>query len=519
MIKIKRALLSCWDKTGLETLARSLETFDVELISSGGTFKHLQQVGLSVQPVEEVTGSPEILGGRVKTLHPAIHGAILATNSPAHLQDLQRVNTAPIQLVVVNLYPFVEEAVSKNLDLTEAVEFIDIGGPTLLRAAAKNHRYVIGLSHPSQYDTFVRHLHDHEGSIPTEFSQKCAQSIFFYTSWYDAQINQYLQQEIGGDQAFPDMVSIHLRKEKDLRYGENPHQAAAVYRKSGGAAHGLTAMQQLWGKPLSFNNYIDVNAAYALACEFDETAVAIIKHTNPCGAGISPGSVQLAFEKALRGDSLSAFGGIVASNSSIDKSAAEKMAPIFFECIIAPDFSSDALEILKKKKNLRLLKLEKEKFLASGAELRSANGAFIMQEPDKSGHDHSMWQVVTEVAPDEAQRRELAFAWIIAKHVKSNAIVFSSGQEIFGVGAGQMSRVDSVKIAQMKAENAGRDVNGCIMGSDAFFPFRDGVDAAAAAGIKAIIQPGGSIRDEEVIAAANEHRICMVFTGERHFKH
>lgn len=519
MIPIKRALLSCWDKTGLAELANRLREFEVEIISSGGTAAYLAERGVPVIRVEDLTGYPSILGGRVKTLHPLIHAAILAKSTPEHQRELEKMGVKPIQLVVVNLYPFVSEALQKKLPPEEAVEFIDVGGPAMLRAAAKNYHHVAALYDPRQYEDFLRELAANRGSVSEAFRRRRAREAFFYTAWYDGQVESYFAQIEEPDTQLPQHKAYFLEKIQDLRYGENPHQPAALYRAYGEAPGGLAALEILWGKPLSFNNYVDVHAAYALATEFAEPAAAIIKHTNPCGAALSSAGIAEAFEKALRGDAVSAFGGIVACNRAVDAESARRMAKIFFECIIAPEFEAEALEILQQKKNLRLLKMDPGKFAGDTIEAKSLNGAFLLQQSDRIAEDRGNWKVVTQKSPSDEQWAELAFAWKVAKHVKSNAIVFTKHREIYGTGAGQMSRVDSVKIAVMKAAQAGRDLKGTVLASDAFFPFRDGIDEAAKAGVSAIIQPGGSLRDEEVIQAANEHKISMVFTGVRHFKH
>ncbi len=519
MIEIKRALISCWDKEGLLDLVKKLAEFNIEIISSGGTAAHLESHQIPVTRVEDITGSPEVLGGRVKTLHPKIHAALLAKQTPEHLQDLKKLDVEPIQLVVVNLYPFVDEAVEKRLPLEQAVEFIDIGGPTMLRAAAKNFQYVAALHQPGQYQYFLQHLDENSGCVSENLSQQLAQKVFFYTSWYDGQIQTYLSAQNTTDTEARTYRTFHLQKKQTLRYGENPHQQAAVYQPYAEGARGLSGLEQLWGKPLSYNNYIDVNAAYELVLEFDETAAVIVKHTNPCGAAASKVNLAEAFSGALRGDSLSAFGGIVAFNRTVDGETAEKMAKIFFECIIAPDFENSALEILQRKKNLRLLKMHPETFAGDGRELKLLNNTYLVQEADTMRENRSDWSVATKKSPSEMEWAELEFAWEIAKHVKSNAIVLTKNHELYGTGAGQMSRIDSVKIAKMKAEQAGRELSGVMLASDAFFPFRDGIDEAVKAGVSAIIQPGGSIRDEEVIQAANDHNISMVFTGIRHFKH
>ena len=519
MIKIQRALVSCWDKTDLEDLCSIFTRYNIEIISSGGTADYLLGNNIPVTLVEDVTGSPEILGGRVKTLHPVIHAGLLADNSEAHRQDLERIGAKPIQLVIVNLYPFLEKAVKENLSLEKAIEFIDIGGPTMLRAAAKNYQNVIALYRPSQYNEFIKVIESQEGQISIEFSQRKAREIFFYTSWYDSKVQEYFGQQDKSVEGLPGYQVLPLVKDIDLRYGENPHQSGAVYHTFLQNSRGLSAMEQLWGKQLSFNNYMDIDAAYSITSEFSQPAVAIIKHMNPCGAAVSRDNLFLAFEKAMKGDPVSAFGGIVALNRTVDCDTAEAMSKIFFECIIAPDFSEDSLKILQRKKNLRLLKMDPDLFREMNYEVKSINGAFLFQKPDSQEDDQSKWQVVTETQPTSEQMEDLKFTWKICKHVKSNAIVIGKDMEIYGIGAGQMSRVDSVEISTWKAKKAERDIGGTVLASDAFFPFRDGVDQANEAGIRAIIQPGGSIRDDEVINAANEHGITMIFTGTRHFKH
>ncbi len=519
MIHIKRALISCWNKEGIEELAKTLGEFGIEIISSGGTANFLSEKGIPVTTVEEITGYPSILGGRVKTLHPKIHAAILSAATPEHLQELREVGVESVQLVVVNLYPFMEEAVEKKLPLAEAIEYIDIGGPAMLRAGAKNFQHVLVLFSPAQYPEFMKLLRENNGKVPPEYSRKQAQQAFLYTAQYDARVHEYFTGFDNTRQLFPPTQALFLEKKADLRYGENPHQSAAVYRRYGSELSGMDSMRQLWGKPLSYNNYVDVEAAYALCLEFEDPAVAIIKHTNPCGAAVSKDGLSDAFEKALRGDALSAFGGIVACNLPVDVNTAERISKIFFECVIAPEFDPAALEILQKKKNLRLLTLAPAAVDTGEYTLKSLNGVFLLQEKDAIVENRSGWEVVSNRKPNEQEWQELDFAWKVVKHVKSNAIVFTKDREIYGVGAGQMSRVDSVTIAGMKARQAGRDTTGCVMASDAFFPFRDGIDEAAKLGIRAVIQPGGSRRDSEVIQAVNDHHMTMVFTGNRHFKH
>ena len=520
MIKIKRALISCWDKSGLVEMGKILQKHGVEIISSGGTAVHLEKNQIQVIPVDKVTQHPEVLGGRVKTLHPNIHAGILAKRDKDHLKDLDELNIEPIDLVVANLYPFVDEALKNNLSFEDAIEFIDIGGPAMLRAAAKNCQYVVPLFSTDQYAEFIELFEINDGQIPEEYSMGNAHRAFFYTSWYDSQVYRYFNRILkteSGEMA--PYFCTHLEKKSDLRYGENPHQKAALYQPYQDPNYGFGAMDILWGKALSFNNYMDVKAAYEAVLEFSEPTVVIVKHMNPCGAAISTISIEDAYIKALRGDSLSAFGGIVAVNRTINENLAHKMSEIFLECVIAPDFEEKAMEILTRKKNIRLLKLDPSTMGENIRDIRTLNGVTLIQTPDNPGYDVSQWKLVTSTAPSASQQKDLEFAWRICKHVKSNAIVLAKDQEIYGVGAGQMSRVDSVAISIMKALHAQRDLEGTVMASDAFFPFRDGVEKALAAGVKAVVQPGGSKRDDEVIAAANEHGIAMYFTGNRHFKH
>lgn len=518
-IVIKRALLSCWDKEGLPELASALSTAGVELISSGGTAGFLQKHGVAVSSVESITGFGDLLGGRVKTLHPLIYAPLLARASADDQAELQAIGAAPLQLVVVNLYPFVEEALQKKLPVSGAVEYIDIGGPSLLRAAAKNHENAVALFDKDQYPQFLRHFQENGGAVTREYAAEQARKTFFYTSWYDARIASYLAAATSEAPDVPDYYPVHLVKSSELRYGENPHQKAAVYQPFHAPDSGMATLRQLSGKELSFNNYVDVDAAFSLVREFQRPAVAIIKHCNPCGAAVSDAGVAPAFEAALKGDPQSAFGGIVAVNRPVQREAAELMSKIFLECIIAPAFDDDALGVLSRKKNLRLLQADPSQFGDDQWQLRSLHGAYLVQQEDQDSDDPRQWQCVTRSTPNDAQREDLQFAWTVAKHVKSNAIVLARDLQIYGVGAGQMSRVDSVTIARMKAQQAGRTLSGLVLASDAFFPFRDGIDQAHQAGVTAIIQPGGSVRDAETIAAADEHAISMLFTGTRHFKH
>jgi phosphoribosylaminoimidazolecarboxamide formyltransferase/IMP cyclohydrolase len=515
-IKIKRALISCWDKKGIDTLAAALVEKEVKIISSGGTYKFLKDAGIAVSSVEEITGFPEILDGRVKTLHPLIHGAILARRTPAHLQQLAEHNIEPIDLVVVNLYPFLTAVGETGKTLEEMVELIDIGGPAILRAAAKNSDSVVVLSQPSQYEKFMEEFQKYNGEISGRLSNELAAEGFFYTSYYDSQIAGYLS-SIQQVNKFPSKISLFFEKNKDLRYGENPHQEAALYQLFGGKAL-KEQIQQIHGKEMSFNNFVDVSAAFALVSDFENTAVAIIKHTNPCGVAEST-TLYEAFDLAYSGDPLSAFGGIVATNREVDQPTAEKIQKSFFECIIAPSFSEEAFAILQKKKNLRLLKIQKTKVEQEQIDYKFLDLGLLVQDPDSLNIDAAKLVSVCDRNPTEGEREDLLFAWKVVKHVKSNAIVIAKNKQIIGVGAGQMSRVDSVQLACKKAKFAGHNLAKAVLASDAFFPFRDGVDEAAKEGIIAIIQPGGSIRDPEVIAAANEQGLSLLLTGIRHFKH
>ncbi len=517
MIKIERALISCWDKSQLLPLAQTLTEFKVEIISSGGTARYLEENGIPVTPVEAVTEFPEVLGGRVKTLHPRIHAGILATNSTEHQKELQSIQARRIQLVVVNLYPFVEEAVKNRLPLEKAIEYIDIGGPTLLRAAAKNFQYTVVLPFASEYERFIQLFKEGKGNVPLSFSREQAAKTFWFTTWYDSQITAYFDEYLHHEETNT-RLPLLMEKHAALRYGENPHQKAAFYAPAFKGKTGMAAVEQLQGKQLSFNNYVDVDAAYRLVAEFTEPTVAIIKHTNPAGIATRTVTAE-AFTEALSGDPVSAFGGIVALNRPVDAATAEEMAKIFFECIIAPDFEEEAVKRLKKKKNLRLLRAAVGHFQEPFWEVKSVCGGYLVNESDSIKENADQFKVVTDAQPTEQQWADLLFAWKVVKHVKSNAIVLAREQKLLGAGAGQMSRVDSVELAGWKAQKFNHETTGSVLASDAFFPFRDGIDKAAALGVTAIIQPGGSIRDEEVIQAANEHGIAMVFTGIRHFKH
>ncbi|MEH2196937.1 bifunctional phosphoribosylaminoimidazolecarboxamide formyltransferase/IMP cyclohydrolase [Nostoc sp.] len=502
------ALLSVSNKTGLIDLARSLvEEFAFDLISSGGTAQALKDAGLPVTKVADYTGSPEILGGRVKTLHPRIHGGILARRDfPQDITDLENNQIRPIDLVVVNLYPFEETIAKPGVTLLEAVEQIDIGGPAMLRASSKNFAHLAVLCDPAQYEEYLQELRQNNGVASLEFRQKAALKGFSHTASYDRAIASYL--------AEAQQYTLSGTQLQSLRYGENPHQPATWYQ-TGTTLTGWTAATKLQGKELSYNNLVDLEAARRIIAEFTDTpAATIIKHTNPCGTALGS-SISEAYQKAFNADSTSAFGGIVALNRPIDAATASELTKTFLECVVAPSCDAEAQEILAKKSNVRVLTLPN---LSSGTKdtVKAIAGGFLVQASDDIIADTSQWQVVTERQPTDSELAELLFAWKVCKHVKSNAIVVTSDRTTLGVGAGQMNRVGSVKIA---LEQAGEKSKGATLASDGFFPFDDSVKTAAAAGITAIVQPGGSLRDKDSIIAANELGLVMVLTGVRHFLH
>lgn len=511
------ALLSVSDKTGLIDFARKLvEEFGFDVISSGGTAKALKEAGIPVTKVSDYTGSPEILGGRVKTLHPRIHGGILARrDEPSDVADLENQQIRPIDLVVVNLYPFEQTIAKPGCTLADAVEQIDIGGPAMLRASAKNFKYLTVLCNPVQYDAYLEQLYKHGEAPSFEFRKACAQHAFSHTATYDTAIASYLvSQEEETANNLPEQFTISGQQLQSLRYGENPHQPAAWYQ-SGTAKSGFSAATKLQGKELSYNNLVDLEAARRIIAEFPDTpAAAILKHTNPCGVALG-NSLSEAYEKAFTADSVSAFGGIVALNHPIDAATATQLTKTFLECILAPGCDAEAQEIMGAKTNVRVLILPD---LKSGPQqtIKAIAGGFLAQNSDDAVENPSDWQVVTEKQPTPEQLEELLFAWKVCKHVKSNAIVVTRDRATLGVGAGQMNRVGSAKIA---LEQAGEKSQGATLASDGFFPFDDSVRTAAAAGIVAIVQPGGSMRDADSIKAANELGLVMVFTKVRHFLH
>jgi phosphoribosylaminoimidazolecarboxamide formyltransferase/IMP cyclohydrolase len=508
--KIQRALVSVYDKTGLVELAGALAEAGVEIISTGSTARTIADAGIKVTEVSTVTGFPEIMDGRVKTLHPAIHGGILADRSkPGHVAALAEHGITGIDLVVVNLYPFTKTIAKPDVDPAEAVEMIDIGGPTMVRAAAKNHAHVTVVVEPEDYQLLVTSLREH-GGVSLQTRRELAGRAFAHTAAYDAAVAGWFHR----DEAFPAAHLASYRKAQDLRYGENPHQQAAYYVQPD-AAWGIGSAKQLHGKELSYNNILDTDAAWGMVVDFEDPCIAIIKHTNPAGLAVAD-SLEAAYPKALAGDPVSAFGGIVAANRPVDAATARQIIEVFTEVVVAPGYADEALEVLRTKANLRILSVERPDTTQRALTIRSVTGGLLVQDADTAAEEWDTWTVATKAQPDDATMAELRFAWQACKHAKSNGIVLTSDRAIVGVGAGQMSRVDSVRIAVEKSKGRAQ---GSVLASDAFFPFRDGPDAALAAGIRAIVQPGGSVRDEEVVAACDEQGVPMVLTGRRHFRH
>ncbi len=518
MSKIHRAVVSVYDKTGIVEFASKLSQLQVEIISTGGTADHLREHGVEVIPISEITGFPEILDGRVKTLHPNIYGGLLSLRDNAdHMAETREHGIGLIDLIVVNLYPFEQVIARGDATTQEALENIDIGGPCMIRAAAKNYPDVAVVTCPDQYDSFLAEIDKHAGETTLKFRKQLAGAAFALTASYDAAINSHLTESTEAT-PFPARLNFNLEKVSDLRYGENPHQQAALYRDSREAT-GLLQAKQLHGKELSHNNYLDANAALQIVQGFDEAAVAIVKHSNPCGVAIG-GTLAQAYANARATDPVSSFGGIVGINRTVDVEAAQLISEVFTEVVVAPGFEPDALTQLKSKKNLRLLALPKMAVSRGSArQLTCVEGGFLLQDQDSIGISDINFRVVSARQPDDHELQALRFAWQVCKWVKSNAIVYCKATRTVGIGAGQMSRVDSARLAAEKAVQAGLGLEGSVLASDAFFPFRDGVDIAAEAGATALIQPGGSIRDQEVIAAANDHNMAMVFTGIRHFRH
>jgi phosphoribosylaminoimidazolecarboxamide formyltransferase/IMP cyclohydrolase len=508
-------LISVYDKTGVVEFAKGLAALNVEIVSTGGTHKLLSSNGIPVREVSELTGFPEILDGRVKTINPLIAAGLLAIReNPEHAQQVAEHQIRMIDLVCVNLYPFADTIRKPGVQFDEVIENIDIGGPSMIRAAAKNFQDVAVVTSPVDYPSVLAGLQKCDGILDRKALFDLARKAFLCTARYDAQIAQHLS-GIGTDGGFPPNLFMDFEKIESLRYGENPHQRAAFYRWGGQKSHGIAAAKQLQGKELSYNNIVDLEAAWNLIQEFSEPACCIIKHTNPCGTAVA-GSLQEAYLKAYEADSVSAFGSVIGFNKPVDEPTAVEVSKLFVEAIVAPGFNKEAVGLLSARKNLRLIVVnEKDAGDAVDYEIKRVSGGILVQERDSTLLGAET-KVATDRTPSAEERRDLEFAWRVAKHVKSNSIVLAKEGRTVGVGAGQMSRVDSVKISIQKAHPTSK---GAVMASDAYFPFRDGIDEAAKAGVTAIIQPGGSLRDQEVIQAANEHGIAMVFTGLRHFKH
>ena len=534
--RVERALLSVSDKTGLVEFATRLAAHGVELISTGGTASLLRQSGLTVRDVSELTGFPEMLDGRVKTLHPRVHGGLLGIRANAeHRARMEEHGIVPIDLVVVNLYPFLQTIRKPGVTLEEAIENIDIGGPAMIRSASKNHADVAVVVDPASYAEVAAMLDAHDGSLSHALRYRLAQQAFAHTAAYDAEIAGYLAGRGPAEASteLPARIELSLQRTAVLRYGENPHQRAALYQVAGQTESGVATAEQLQGKELSYNNLLDSDAAWDLVREIHQMNLrearaagaiephdlpqtcAIIKHTNPCGVGLAKSAVE-AFQNGKATDPVSAFGGIIAFSGTVDGAAASEIAEMFAEVILAPDFTDEARSILAAKKNLRVLRMGPPTAFAETLEMRRIGGGVLVQEKDRELLDEEKFVIVSDRKPTQAELRGLRLGWAICKHVKSNAIVYAAEHQLVGVGAGQMSRIDSVRIGAMKAR---LPVKGSVLASDAFFPFRDGLDEAAGHGITAVIQPGGSVRDQEVIEAANQHNLAMIFTGMRHFRH
>lgn len=517
MTGIKRALISVSDKTGVIEMAKGLEALGTEILSTGGTAKALRDAGVHVTDVATYTGFPEILDGRVKTLHPKIHGGLLGRRSlKSHVEQMNQHGIGPIDVVVVNLYPFEATIAKPDCRVEDAIENIDIGGPSMLRSAAKNHEDVLVVVDPADYSRVLDAVKGNTATVALR--RELAMKVFQHTARYDGLIAAYLEKQArSGEVKFPKVLSLQFELAETLRYGENPHQQGAFYRERHSNESSVSRGKILHGKAMSYNNFLDANSALELVKEYDETAVAIIKHNNPCGVALGATSVE-AYVKARETDPVSAFGGVIAFNRIVDVAAAKEITSTFVEVVIAPGFAEDALAELKRKKDLRLLDVGPlMKVKQEGFDLKKLVGGLIVQDRDLGVlADLRALTVPTVRKPTDEEYAACAFAWKVCKHVKSNAIIYAKPGQTVGIGAGQMSRVDSVKLAAMKAQ---MPVKGCVMASDAFFPFRDGLDAAAEVGITAVIQPGGSIRDAEVVKAADEHGMVMILTGMRHFRH
>jgi phosphoribosylaminoimidazolecarboxamide formyltransferase/IMP cyclohydrolase len=512
---VRRALVSVSDKTGVVGLCRVLSDAGYEVVSTGGTAGTLREAGIPVTDVSAVTEWPEMMGGRIKTLHPRVHGGILARrDDPGDVQAMEAHGIVGIDVVVVNLYPFDASVARPGATHDETIEQIDIGGPAMVRAAAKNAAHVCVVTDPSEYAAVEDAVRS--GEIGLELRRRLAARAFAYTARYDAAVASWLAREVGEAEPFPPLVTVALEKASDLRYGDNPHQRAALYRRLDGVPRGVASAELLQGKALSFNNLVDADAAYALVRDLAGPAVAIVKHTNPCGAGVHERDLSVAWARALAGDPTSAFGGIVAVNGVVDAALARAMADVFLEVLIAPGYSAEARGVLARKRNLRVLELPLERASGGRFALREVSGGMLLSDADLRLDSVRDGEVGTDRAPTEAEWAALQLAWAVCKHTKSNAIVIADAAHAIGVGAGQMSRVDAARLAVQRSL---APIRGAAAASDAFFPFRDGLDVLAEAGVTAVVQPGGSVRDDEVLAAADEHGIAMVFTGTRHFRH
>lgn len=519
MAKVQRALISVSDKTGIVEFAKGLDKLGVEILSTGGTAKALKEAGLSVKDVSEHTGFPEMMDGRLKTLHPKVHGGLLfRRDNPKDREETEKHGIEPIDVVVVNLYPF-EQTVSKpDVKFENAIENIDIGGPTMLRAAAKNFRDVAVIVDPADYQKVLDELNANNGEASHDTKYYLARKVFSHTARYDTLISNYLNKEAEPENLFQPDINLTYTKISSLRYGENPHMKAAVYREPLYTGLSLVDAKILQGKEMSYNNYLDSSAVIDLAKEFTEPAAVICKHNNPCGVAVDS-SISAAYKKAFETDPVSAFGGVISINRPVDEATAKEILNLFVEIIIAPSFDKEALKLLSDKPNIRLIELDITKDIP-GFEMRKIQGGLLVQERDRGMiEDLKSLKIVTKRKPTDEEYKAMAFAWRICKHMKSNAIIYASGDRTLGIGCGQTSRVDSARLAAMKAANYNISLKGSAVASDAFFPARDGIDAVAEAGATAIIQPGGSIKDADTIAAADEHDIAMIFTEMRHFKH
>jgi phosphoribosylaminoimidazolecarboxamide formyltransferase/IMP cyclohydrolase len=514
-VRIQRALLSVSDKRGIVDFARGLAELGVEIVSTGGTASALTDAGIEVRPIDDFTGFPEIMDGRVKTLHPKLYAGLLAVrDNQEHLAQADEQNIEFVDLVCVNLYPFERTAAKRGVGEAEVIENIDIGGPTMLRAAAKNHAYAAVVVKPESYDAVLEELRDAGGTLSMPTRESLAAEAFAYTARYDTAIARWFAEK---SDDFPPLVIRAFEKVVDLPYGENPHQRAAYYSQIGTRMNALSQVKQHHGKQISYNNILDLDSARTMVSEFEVPACVIVKHNNPCGAALGATALE-AYERAFACDPLSAYGGVIAFNRKVDKATAEKLHQQFIEVLIAPGYDDDALEVLTQKQNIRILEDEERRLPALGEpDIRQVTGGLLVQDRDSSRDDRDSMEVVTQRRPTEEEWADLLFAWRISRHVKSNAIVFTRGLATLGIGAGQMSRVDSVRLAVEKARVD--SLQGSSLASDAFFPFADGPALAIEAGITAVIQPGGSVRDDEVVAAADEAGVAMVFTKRRHFRH